>query len=340
VSWQAPAPSGGDRALALGVALVPGLLVHGAGNFVLNRKQTALRLLLLQGIGLGMLAVGGTVIATTGAARDFVGPAAALTMLGGGLFTLSAAADIYGVLAPPGGAGLDPGWVPRLEAELGYRAVYDPQFAHRHFLVNGLKGRAGAFRLAPSVWSSPDTANQRLRVELAYRFFGPEPGTRRTDGNFIEAEVAYTDHRFGFEDFALRTVESSVAARWDLGTYDPFLAGSFLDFAVGVGNQLYFYGAELPGPQSFTLLLGRFGFGVYLGDQWPLGGYVRAYYDHRHDGFAAGLLTPGLGSGVIGHFGLDGVYYLSRYWGLRAEAQIGAAAVAGLSGLFRFGGDP
>jgi hypothetical protein len=67
---------------------------------------------------------------------------------------------------------------------------------------------------------------------------------------------------------------------------------------------------------------------------------VRAYYDHRHDGFAAGLLTPGLGSGVIGHFGLDGVYYLSRYWGLRAEAQIGAAAVAGLSGLFRFGGDP
>lgn len=332
-------PSGGDRALAAGAAIVPGLLIHGTGNYVLQRQQTALRLLLLQGVGLGLLGIGGTVIAATGAARDFVGPGAALAIVGGGLFTSSALADLYGVLAPPGGLGVDPGWVPRFEAELGYRYVYDPQFAYRHFLVNGLHGRLGQFRLSPSMWASPDTAHERLRAELAYRFFGPVPGSMRTDGSYLEVEAAYTDQRFGFEEIALRTVEASVEMRWDLSTYDPFLAGSFLDFGLGVANQIHDFGPGVPGQQSFTMLLGGFGFGVYLGDQWPQGGYVRAYYDHRHDGFAAGLLAPGLLSGVLGHFGLEGRYYFTEHWGLRAEAQVGSALVTGISAVFRAGGD-
>jgi hypothetical protein len=64
------------------------------------------------------------------------------------------------------------------------------------------------------------------------------------------------------------------------------------------------------------------------------------YYDHRHDGFAAGLKMTGLGSGVAGHFGMEGRLYLDSQWGLLLDAQVGSAYVAGLSILFRHGGTP
>lgn len=332
-------PSAGRRALAAGAALVPGILVHGSGNLVLGRTETAGRLLLLQGVSIGLLGAGAAIIVGTGAARDYVGLGASLAIVGGGLFTSSMLADLYSVLAPAGGLGRDPGWLPFLEAELGYRYVYDPQFDYRNFAVNRLHARLDGWRLSPSLWASPDDANQRFRVELAYRFFGPRPDGRQANGNFVEAEVAFTEHRFGFEDFGLTTFEASVKGRWDLATYDSHLAGSFVDLSLGLANQLYDFGPVPDGVQSSRLLLGGFGFGLYLGDQNPTGGYVRVYYDHRHDGFAAGTLASGVGSGAIGHFGVDGLYYFTRHWGVRAEAQRGAAFVVGASGLFRFGGN-
>lgn len=332
-------PSPGRRVLAAGAALVPGVLIHGSGNLVLGRTQTAGRLLLLQGLSIGLAGAGAAIIVGTGAARDYVGLGASLAIVGGGLLTTSLLADLYSVLAPTGGLGAGPGWVPILEAELGYAYVYDPQFAYRNFAVNRLHARLDGWRLSPSLWASPNDANQRFRTELAYRFFGPRPESRHANGNFAEAEVAFTEHRFGFEDFRLTTFEASVKARWDLGTYDSYLAGSFVDLSLGLANQLYDFGPVPGGVSSSRLLLGGFGFGLYLGDQNPTGGYVRVYYDHRHDGFAAGTLAGGVGSGAIGHFGVDGVYYFARHWGVRAEAQRGSAMVLGASGLFRFGGD-
>lgn len=332
-------PSPGRRVLAAGAALVPGVLVHGSGNLVLGRTQTAGRLLLLQGVGIGLAGAGAAIIVGTGAARDYVGLGASLAIVGGGLLTTSLLADLYSVLTPTGGLGADPGWLPILEAELGYAYVYDPQFAYRNFAVNRLHARLDGWRLSPSLWASPNDANQRFRAELAYRFFGPRPESKHANGNFAEAEVAFTEHRFGFEDFRLTTFEASVKTRWDLKTYDSHLAGAFVDLSLGLGNQLYDFGPVPGGVSSSRLLLGGFGFGLYLGDQSPTGGYVRIYYDHRHDGFAAGTLAGGVGSGAIGHFGVDGLYYFARHWGVRAEAQRGSAMVLGVSGLFRFGGD-
>ena len=59
------------------------------------------------------------------------------------------------------------------------------------------------------------------------------------------------------------------------------------------------------------------------------------YYDHRHDDFAAGFKLRGIGSGVAGHFGIEGRMYLSEHWGVSAEAMVGSAYVAGVSILFR-----
>jgi hypothetical protein len=333
------APTSGERALALGAAVVPGVLLHGAGSYVLGRPTTAKKLLLLQGIGIGFLALGGGLLFSTGAARDFAGPGAALSVAGVGLFSVSWAADLYSVLAPEGGLGRDPGWTSNFEAELGYRYVYDPSFEYRNFVVNALTGRVGPLRLSPSLWSSPDNANERFRTELAYRVSGPEPGTMKPSGTFFDAEVAFTNHRYGHEGFQLTTYEAALEGRWDLADYDHYLRGAFVDFGLGLGSQIYSWDVVPDDSVSSTLLLAGFGFGIYLGDRSPEGGYVRVYYDHRHDDLAAGLLATGLGSGVAGHFGLEGLYYLSEEWGMRADAQIGSALVVGASGLFRYGGD-
>ncbi len=332
--------SSGRQALALGAAVVPGILLHGSGSYVLGRTQTAKRLLLLQGVGLGLLAFGGGILVTTGAARDFVGPAAAMSAAGVGLFSVSWLGDLYSVTAPVDGWGRDPGWTPNLETELGYRYVYDPSFPYRNFVVNAITARTGALRLTPSLWASPENANERFRTELAYRLRGPEPDQRSASGTFFDLEVAFTNHRYGQEGFALTTYEASLEGRWDLSDYDEHLRGAFVDFSLGAASQIYSWEVVPDDSISSTLLLAGFGFGVYLGDRSPEGGFVRAYYDHRHDDYAAGTLATGLGSGVIGHFGLEGLYYLSEHWGVRAEAQLGSALVVGASGLFRFGGDP
>jgi hypothetical protein len=88
------------------------------------------------------------------------------------------------------------------------------------------------------------------------------------------------------------------------------------------------------------LLLTRFGFGALLRGAAGPGSEVSVYYDHRHDGYAAGLLMAGLGSGVAGHFGLAGRWYFGRALGVLVDAQAGAALLAGLSLLVREGGPP
>src|SRR6187402_1498764 len=51
-----------NRPLAVATAVVPGLVVHGAGHYVLDEKRTARRLLLMEGVGFGLMAVGGLTV--------------------------------------------------------------------------------------------------------------------------------------------------------------------------------------------------------------------------------------------------------------------------------------
>ncbi len=330
-------PTSGERAIAVGVAVVPGVLVHGAGSYALGRKTTALRLVQLEALGIGLVALGTGLLFASGSTQDFEGPGATLALAGAGLFTVSFLADVYSVTTPSGGLGRDPGWTPLLEGEVGYRYVYDPHFDYRNFVVSGLTGRLGQFRLSPSLWSSPENANQRARVEGAYRLYGPTPDSRSESGSFVDVDVAFTSHRFGFEGFRVTTGEASLQGRWDLATYDPHLTGAFVDYGVGAATRLHHWdsGDEI----ASSLLLLRVGFGVYLGDQSPRGGYVRAYYDHRHDDLAGGMPAFGVGRDPPGYFGLEGLYYFTESWGALVDARLGSAMLLGASGLFRFGGD-
>ncbi len=326
----------------MGAALVPGLVLHGAGHYVAGEKRTAGRLLAIEGGGVLGLGGGLVLLATTGASRRLVAPVAALTFVGAGLFVMSTLADLYGVLAPAGGTGSPLLVAPRFGAELGLRYVYDPTFAYRAFSVQALEARAGGFRVTQSSWFSlNEHHNRRLRLEGAYRLVGPRPagaGERASDGSFLEAEAALTDHDFGSDGFAVTTGEVSLRGRLDLARVGRTLEGSFAELGVGAALAANRY--EGHPDEADSLLLGGFAFGAYLGRPGGRWGEAKVYYDHRHDGFAAGLKMRGLGSGVPGHFGARALFYVTPAWGALIEAEAGSAYVTGLSLLYRYGVSP
>jgi hypothetical protein len=334
-------PSGGRRALAIGAAVVPGFVAHGTGHYVLGDPRTGSRLLLAEGVGLGATAVGGVSLFLTGASRYLVAPLAALTIAGVGVFAVSWFADIYGVAAGPDGTGVPLLLAPRLETELGYRYIYDPQFAYRSFFVSGFDLRLSDFRVEPSAWTALDDANARFRLLSAWRIFGPRPAPapRARDGSRLELQAAATHHRYDSDGFNTVTVELALDGRLDLERWAEPLRGSFADFGVGAALEAYDY--DVPdlgfGSDVEQMLLARFGFGMYLGDPAERGGEVVVYYDHRHDDFAAGLKMTGLGSGIPGHFGAQARYYFNHDFGLLLDVQGGSAYIAGMSLLYRVG---
>jgi hypothetical protein len=268
-----------------------------------------------------------------------VGPGAALSVVGVGLFAISFLADVYGMAAPPDGFGAPSGVAPSFQAGIGYRYVYDPAFAYRQFMVNELDYRTGHWRLHPSAWFALDDTNSRLRAHVAYRVTGPLPNDhpRARDGSFVDIETALTRHAYTSDRFATTTGEIAVAGRLDMGRVGPSLRGSFAEMSLGIALQAYAYRVRGTTADLGELLLARFSYGMYVG--WPGAprGEISVYYDHRHDDFAAGLKLTGLGSGVIGHFGADARYFLTDNFGLAAEFAVGSAYVTGLSILFRHG---
>jgi hypothetical protein len=327
--------------LSTAAAIVPGVLVHGSGHLVAGDTKTGTRLLAMEGVGLGILAAGFIPIVVTGTSRRLIGPAAALSVIGVGIFAISFLADIYGVAAPAGGFGAPSTVAPIVQTAIGYRYVYDPVFAYRQFMFQDIDYRTGAWRIHPTAWFALDDSNSRLRAQFAYRFTGPMPQGKPAarDGSFLDLEWALTRHAFTSDRFATTTGEMSVAGRLDMHHVGPSLRGSFAEMSVGFALRASAYDVQGTTADMSELLLARFGYGMYIGRPGSPRGEVSLYYDHRHDDFAAGLKTTGLVSGVAGHFGTAARFYVSDHWGLAAEAMVGSAYVAGLSVLFRYG-DP
>ncbi|MBW2459417.1 MAG: hypothetical protein JRI68_33300 [Deltaproteobacteria bacterium] len=326
-----------SRPVAGVFAFVPGILLGGSGHFALGQRQTAYRLFALQGVAMALMAGGIVPLVFTVANRYSITPLIMTTIAGAGVGSSGWLADVYGVIVPPEARGLPRLRLPQLQAELGYRYVREPAFDYGSFAVSALDLRWGGWRLRPSAWVALDNPNARLRALASFRYFGPRasPAPEATRGTFLDAEVAVTHHRYGSEGFAILTGEVLSSGRLDLASYDPHLSGMFAELGMGFGLQRYDFDG-LPPPRDSDhawLLLARFGFGVYLGRSAAPRGEVVLYYDHRHDGFAGGM--SGAMVGFPGHAGLEGELFVSDQLGVRAEVQLGAGVVGGLSLLVR-----
>jgi hypothetical protein len=331
-------PTAARRAVAVPAAVVPGLVVHGTGHLVLGEAKTGKNLLLMEGLGLGLFLSGGLTIVFTGASRYFVAPAAAATMAGFGLFSTSYLADIYGSVASEGGAVAARLRPPALwETELGYRRISDPQFAYRDFVVQRISRQIGPFRLSTSGWFSARGDTARYRVEGQYRLTGPLHELSPRDQSFVDVTLGFVHQRHRPEHFSKSLAELSLDGRYDLSRLGATLRGAFVE--LGAGYALGRIDYDLTGlvvPHDLEhYLLGRIGFGVTLRGMSAPGSELLLYYDHRHDDYAAGLKVRGLGSGVIGHFGLGVRWFFSERFGIAGDAQVGSAYLGGASFIFR-----
>lgn len=325
--------SSARRTAAVGASVVPGLLAHGAGHFVLGERRTATRLLVAEGVGLGVAAAGGIPLFLTGASRHDAAVPIAMVVSGVGVFALSWAADVYG--ASGAGGPRPPLAAAPVELELGYGYVGDPRFDYRSFAVTAASIELGRLRLAPVGWIALDDDNQRMRLEGRYAFW------RGDDASRLEVTAAGTHHRYHDDGFNVSTLEASVGGRLDMTRVASSMAGSFADLSLGIGSELTSYYADGAGADVGEMLLARFAYGVALGCAGsPLRGEASIYYDHRRDTFTGGI-SPGTGpgSGFVGLFGVEGVAHLGPRWGARVRLEQGAARVFSLSLLSRFGGE-
>lgn len=306
----------------IAAALVLGPIAHGAGHFVAGERSAAWQLLAAEGIGILAGAAGLGALAVTGASEKTLAPLVGVTAFGVGLFAASFLADVYGVVAPSGGFGY-PVLRPALVAEAGVFGVIDPLFDYNALAhVNG-RAFLGAHSLMLEGYVALDHDNQRVRGIYAYRLLEQDAAT------YLEAELGAVHHRFAPEHFSQSFGEAAISGRLGLHHISSTMQGAFVEGAFGLafGAHRYF-NVET---ESDGMLLLRVGFGLFIGD----GGSFLFYYDHRHDGYAAGLKIPGLASGVLGHIGAALQYYLSPQWGFSVRAETGSAHVLGLSLLYR-----
>jgi hypothetical protein len=323
--------------LPAAVSVVPGLFLHGLGSLVAGDTGTARRLFLLEGSGLGLVAVGGVPIALSGASRRVIGPLYAVTLAGVGLFSVSTLANLYGAVSPAFPPGEVAQHLPPLELEVGYQHVADPAFSYRHFVSVGALARLERLRLEAGAKLSPDDGNLRVRVGGAWRLMGaPEASRGGADGTAVDLEAAALMHRYPTEGFTLGGGELFLRGRYDMARFSPRTAGSFAEMGVGFAMQSYAY----TGPVDdilFEQLLFTFGYGVYLGRGGPFRGEAMLYYDHRKDDFPGGIKA---GGGVPGYVGLRGRVLLTERWGVSADLQVGSARVGRVSLVYAWGGGP
>jgi hypothetical protein len=335
-------------------AVFPGFFLHGSGVWLQHRNVTAQRFLVLEGSAIAATVTSFFLLWKTGAARDLVGPSALLGVAGAGTFAVSFLANVYATWAPRDGFGTAASQLPLVDASVGYLYVYDPQFDYRHFATLALSAFLGRWHVLGDTALAAGGDTQRFAVGAGYRVLGqrgPEeilsrppqawdPPVNGTDGSYLEPRVGVIEQRFPDDGFSSLVIEGKLEGRLDSKRILPDVGGAFFTANAGYGRQIYHH--DLPGPNPSTitgLLLAGMGFGLYLGHPGTEvgGGEVEVYYDHRHDGFAGGLEMNGIGSGVLGHFGLRGDYQLDQRWGVRARAEAGSAFVLGLDLVVRAG---
>ncbi|MBN2495739.1 MAG: hypothetical protein JXR96_14195 [Deltaproteobacteria bacterium] len=323
-----------DRLLPSLGALLPGILLHGAGHWIADDEPAAAKLLALEGVGLLGAAAGLVPIYLSGASRYLVGPCYALTLGGAGLFLQSGMADLWGAASAGHALGEPERSQARIEAMIGYAWVHDPQFDHDHFLHFQAVLRRGRLAISPSVWVAADADNQRFRLEASFRFWGPAAGSRARDGSFVQLALGATHHRYGGDGFEVLGAELFVSGRLDLSRLGQSMRGAFAELGLGYAHELYAYRSS-PAHDDASMLLAQLGFGLYLGEPGQAWGELALRYEHRNDGLAGGMAVGWMTDGIPGHPALEGFFYPCRSWGLGIELHAGSAWILGASLRYR-----
>jgi hypothetical protein len=327
---RADEPSAPRRAAAVGAALFPGIVVHGAGSYVLDEKRAAKRIAITSYIGLGAIALGGAAVGLSGGEERFTFVGVPLIIGGSALFFPTWASDIWYAAGGPRVRGTPvapaPWWI-----EAGTTYVHD---AYRERALIRGAGLVEFGRIGVGGSALVDAEGRATTAELAGRVRlrgAAATGTSLVDGTRHYLRAALRRHADDDDRVDIETAEAEAYLRLDLMHVHDNLAGTFVECSLGMGVERVTYAERVTDDDS--LFLGRFAWGLYLGTRSEL----VAYYDHRRDGLAGGI-AAGRAAGFVGSVGTVLDLRVAGPFAFVGELQIGSAWVTTVG--IRYHGGP
>lgn len=315
------------RALAIAAAIVPGIVVRGAGSWVAGEKRAAKRLALVAGGSLVVGAIGGAFIGPTGGS-PYTMPMVPLVVLGVGGFMTTWVADVF----TAAGGGCVCGRVLATapwSLEVGETWQHDAYRGRVHARVAGRielgrvdVGGAALLHVGGDAWLGFADARVRILGEAA-------SGHVIADGSRLLARVGGRVQRDDVDRVTQVVGEVEVIGRYDLRRLDPALRASFVQMSTGIGGNDVTYAGEAD--ELDSILLGTFAWGMYL----PTG-ELALYYDHRRDGLAGGI-AAWRAAAYVGSVGAAIDIGIHGPWALRGDLQFGNAWLTTLALSYRGG---
>lgn len=314
------------RTGAILASLTVGLVVHGTGSYLVGEKKTAKRLALIEGIGLGGIALGGGPIGISGGYPPTM-VLSPFLLLGAGAFFTSWWADI-GVASGATRAGRARTAAP-WSLELATLFLSDP---YRQAGLGRISADValGRVMLGGSAMSDAENEIRVGEIDATTRIFGVAPtGAAVTDGSRLLVRVGLRGHQDDGDQVTLATGEVEVIGRLDLHRVDRVLRGSFVQMSTGIGVERAYYTGDR---DNTSLLLGTFGWGLYLGDR----GEAQVFYDHRRESMVGGI-AAGRAAGFVGSMNASLDWLLGSQWAAHLELNVGTAWLTTLGIRYRGG---
>ncbi len=316
------------RAAAVGLAIVPGIVVHGIGAWTVRERPAAKRLLTGEVLGLAVAGSAGLLVGGSGG-NPYTMPAVPLVVGGVGLFLQSWFTDIY-VAAGGDRAFAPPLAVAPWSVEVGTAWLHD---AYREYAFVRGGGRIELGRVDLGGAALVDvTGNAQLGLaDVRVRILGaPATGGTIADGSRLGVRVGGRWHRDTNDRVTQWTGELAIDGRLDLDRVDPALGRSFAELGTGLGLIHVGYG-DVAGELSSTLLA-SFAWGAYLGSR----GEAKVFYEHTRDGLVGGI-PAWRASGFVGSVGASIDVRVHGPWAVRGGLEIGNAYLTTLAVAYRGG---
>lgn len=315
------------RALAITAAIIPGVVLRGAGSWVAGEKRAAKRLAILAAAGLVLAgAAGGLIGGTSG--NPYTVPAVPLVLAGAGAILTTWAADIWtaaGGACVCGRVDAAPPW----SIEVGETWLHD---AYRRRLHGRVAGRIelGRVDVGAALLGHVGREGWLAFGDARVRILGAAAtGTEISDGSRLYARVGGRVQRDDVDRTTQAVGELELGGRYDLRRLDAALRAGFVEMSTGIGLNRVRYAKTTT--EIDTLLLHRFGTGMYLpGGEWQI------FYDHRRDGLAGGIAAY-RAAGFVGSVGANVDLRVHGPWAVRGEVQLGNAWVSTLALSYRGG---